>query len=53
MTTGWNDGTSFAANGVVNVPLAWPGRYSHLPVEVAALRDIEARVQRIVTLAVQ
>ena len=48
MTAGWNDGASFAANGVVNVPLSWPGRYSHSPVEVADLRDIEALVQLIV-----
>ena len=53
MTTGWNDGASFAANGVVNVPLSWPGRYSHSPVEVADLRDIEALVQLIVALATQ
>ena len=53
MTAGWNDGASFAANGVVNVPLSWPGRYSHSPVEVADLRDIEALVQLIVTLAGQ
>jgi putative aminopeptidase FrvX len=53
MTAGWNDGASFAANGVVNVPLSWPGRYSHSPVEVADLRDIEALVQLIVTLAAQ
>ena len=50
MTAGWNDGASFAANGVVNVPLSWPGRYSHSPVEVADLRDIEALVQLIVHL---
>ena len=54
----WHDGRDgtvrrFAANGVVNVPLSWPGRYSHSPVEVADLRDIEALVQLIVTLAVQ
>jgi putative aminopeptidase FrvX len=53
MTAGWNDGASFAANGVVNVPLSWPGRYSHSPVEVADLRDIEALVQLVVTLAGQ
>jgi putative aminopeptidase FrvX len=53
MTAGWNDGASFAANGVVNVPLSWPGRYSHSPVEVADLRGIEALVQLIVALATQ
>jgi putative aminopeptidase FrvX len=38
---------------VVNVPLSWPGCYSHSPVEVADLRDIEALVQLIIALAMQ
>jgi putative aminopeptidase FrvX len=51
MTGGQNDGAAFAAYGVVHVPLAWPGRYSHSPVEVADLRDIDALVRLIVALA--
>jgi putative aminopeptidase FrvX len=53
MTAGWTDGTPFLANGVVNVPLSWPGRYSHSPVEVADLRDIEALVRLIAAIAMQ
>jgi putative aminopeptidase FrvX len=53
MTGGWTDGTPFLANGVVNVPLSWPGRYSHSPVEVADLRDIEALVRLITAIAMQ
>ena len=37
----------------VNVPLSWPGRYSHSPVEVADLRDIEALVRLITVIAMQ
>jgi len=33
------------------LPLSWPGRYSHSPVEVADLRDVEALVRLIVALA--
>jgi putative aminopeptidase FrvX len=51
MTGGQNDGVAFAAYGVPHVPLAWPGRYSHSPVEVADLRDIDALVRLIVALA--
>jgi putative aminopeptidase FrvX len=53
MTGGWSDGTPFLANGLVNVPLSWPGRYSHSPVEVADLRDIEALVRLIAAIAMQ
>jgi putative aminopeptidase FrvX len=53
MTAGWTDGTPFLAKGVVNVPLSWPGRYSHSPVEVADLRDIEALVRLIAAIAMQ
>lgn len=51
MTGGQNDGVAFATYGVPHVPLAWPGRYSHSPVEVADLRDIDALVRLIVALA--
>ncbi len=38
--SGGNDGSAFAAYGVPNVPLGWPLRYSHSPVEVIDLRDL-------------
>jgi putative aminopeptidase FrvX len=53
MTAGWTDGTPFLAHGVLNVPLSWPGRYSHTPVEVADLRDIEALTRLIIALLTQ
>jgi putative aminopeptidase len=39
-TNGGNDGSAFAEFGVPDVPIGWPLRYSHSPVEVADLRDI-------------
>jgi putative aminopeptidase FrvX len=39
-TNGGNDGSVFVPNGVVDVPLAWPLRYSHSPVELIDLRDL-------------
>ncbi len=39
-TNGGNDGSAFAEFGVPDVPVGWPLRYSHSPVEVADLRDV-------------
>jgi putative aminopeptidase FrvX len=39
-TSGGNDGSAFAEFGVPDVPIGWPLRYSHSPVEVADLRDV-------------
>jgi putative aminopeptidase FrvX len=39
-TNGGNDGSAFVPYGVVDVPLAWPLRYSHSPAEVVDLRDV-------------
>lgn len=41
-TNGGNDGSAFSAWGVPDVPLAWPLRYAHSPVEVVDLRDVAA-----------
>ena len=46
-TSGGNDGSALAKLGAVNIPLSWPGRYSHSPVEVADLRDVAALVRLI------
>ena len=51
MTHGGTDGQPFLAHGVVSVPISWPGRYSHSPIEVLDLRDLEALVDLIVALA--
>jgi putative aminopeptidase FrvX len=39
-TNGGNDGSAFSAYGVPDVPIGWPLRYSHSPVEVMDLRDL-------------
>ncbi len=41
-TNGGNDGAAFTAWGVVDVPIGWPLRYSHSPVEVIDLVDLVA-----------
>jgi putative aminopeptidase FrvX len=45
MTGGVSDGLAFTANGPEMLPFSWPGRYSHSPVEVADLRDVESLVR--------
>ena len=39
-TNGGNDGSTFLPYGVVDVPLGWPLRYSHSPVEIVDLKDL-------------
>lgn len=39
-TNGGNDGSVFAQYGVPDVPIGWPLRYSHSPVETVDLRDV-------------
>ncbi len=41
ITQGGTDGTAFVFYGAPNMPLAWPGRYSHAPGELLDLRDVE------------
>ncbi len=41
-TNGGNDGSTFTRYGAINIPLSWPGRYSHSPIEVLDLTDLEA-----------
>ncbi|HEX3127427.1 MAG TPA: hypothetical protein VH394_08860 [Thermoanaerobaculia bacterium] len=47
MTGGASDGLAFTANGPEMLPFSWPGRYSHSPIEVADLRDVESLVRLI------
>ncbi len=49
ITGGGNDGAAFIRHGAVDIPIAWPLRYSHSPGEVIDLRDAEA-LARIVEL---
>jgi putative aminopeptidase FrvX len=46
-TNGGTDGSDFVRYGVLHVSLSWPGRYSHSPVEVLDLRDLQA-LQRLI-----
>jgi putative aminopeptidase len=50
VTSGGNDGSQFSRFGSIVVPISWPGRYSHSPVEVIDGRDLDALVNLIVVL---
>lgn len=50
-TNGGTDGSDFVRYGVVHVSLSWPGRYSHSPVEVLDLRDLNALTELIHAIA--
>ncbi len=50
-TNGGADGSDFVRYGVTHAGLSWPGRYSHSPVEVLDLRDLEALTSLIKALA--
>jgi putative aminopeptidase FrvX len=50
-TNGGTDGSDFVRYGVVHVSLSWPGRYSHSPVEVLDLRDLQALERLIYAIA--
>lgn len=52
-TNGGTDGSDFIRYGVLHVGLSWPGRYSHSPVEVLDLRDLQALERLIYAIAVQ
>jgi putative aminopeptidase FrvX len=39
-TNGGNDGSAFSDWGVPDVPIGWPLRYAHSPVELVDLRDV-------------
>jgi putative aminopeptidase FrvX len=51
-TNGGADGSEFVRYGVPHAGLSWPGRYSHSPVEVLDLRDLQALSDLIYGLAV-
>ena len=50
-TNGGTDGSAFIRYGVLHVGLSWPGRYSHSPVEVLDLRDLQALERLVYALA--
>ncbi|HEX4575567.1 MAG TPA: M20/M25/M40 family metallo-hydrolase, partial [Gemmatimonadales bacterium] len=49
-TNGGNDGSVFTPYGVVDVPIGWPMRYSHSPVEVVDLKDVVSLADMIQTV---
>lgn len=51
-TNGGTDGSDFIRYGVLHVGLSWPGRYSHSPVEVLDLRDLQALERLVHAIAI-
>lgn len=51
VTAGGTDASPFSAIGAIDVGLSWPGRYSHSPVEVTDLTDVDSLIRLIVKLA--
>jgi len=51
VTGGGTDASSFTRAGSIPVPISWPGRYSHSPVEVVDARDLDALTRLVVVLA--
>jgi putative aminopeptidase FrvX len=50
-TNGGNDGSELARYGAVDVPIAWPLRYSHSPAEVIDLHDVVSLSRLVLALA--
>ncbi len=50
MTAGGTDGQAFLSYGIPSVPLSWPGRYSHSPVEVMDFNDMHSLVQLVLAI---
>ena len=49
-TRGGNDGSVFVPLGAVNIPLSWPGTYSHSFIEKIHRTDLEALTDLIIAL---
>ncbi len=52
-TNGGNDGSTFTRYGTIDIPIAWPLRYSHSPVEVMDKGDLEALAEIIRHLIIE
>lgn len=50
-TNGGNDGSEFVRYGALDVPIAWPLRYSHSPAELIDLADVVALGRLVTALA--
>lgn len=53
LTRGGTDGQPFLGYGIPSIPLSWPGRYSHSPVEVMDFRDMAGLVNLIEAIVAQ
>ena len=51
ITSGGNDGSVFLAGGSIDLPLSWPGIYSHSYVSVMDIRDLLALADLMVAIA--
>ncbi len=51
VTGGGNDGATFLRHGAVDIPIAWPLRYSHSPGEVIDTRDLDALARIVAAIA--
>jgi len=51
ITSGGNDGSRFLAGGSIDMPLSWPGIYSHSYVSVIDMHDLNALVDLIEAIA--
>ena len=51
MTSGGTDGQPFLSYGIPSVPISWPGRYSHSPIEIMDFRDMNSLIKLIQTVA--
>jgi len=49
-TRGGNDGSAFVPGGAVNIPLSWPGLYSHSFIERIHRRDLELLTRLVIAL---
>jgi putative aminopeptidase FrvX len=49
-TSGGNDGSVFTSHGTVDIPLSWPGAYSHSFIEKIYKNDLEALTDLIIAL---
>lgn len=50
-TNGGNDGSTFTRYGAIDIPIAWPLRYSHSPAELIDLGDVHALARLVAALA--
>ena len=51
VTGGGNDGAVFTRYGSIDIPLGWPLRYSHSPVEVIDTRDLDSLAKIVAVLS--